>query len=151
MPADKRPSTGEDQMIYKTFLALAGALALVVLLLPGLIGFGVFYFFRAFLRRRDYILLLLGSVVVVFAASGAIPEYFRFITSLFGMHDKFFSLKLVVTVLALSAFALGVIGDLLAGQRVMTQRVFERVRRIELEAGVGPAHPVESRSDRTPV
>jgi hypothetical protein len=110
MPADKRPSTGEDQMIYKTFLALAGALALVVLLLPGLIGFGVFYFFRAFLRRRDYILLLLGSVVVVFAASGAIPEYFRFITSLFGMHDKFFSLKLVVTVLALSAFALGVIG-----------------------------------------
>jgi hypothetical protein len=36
--------------------------------------------------------------------------------------------------------ALGVIGDLLAAQRVMTQRTFERVRRIELELGVKPSH-----------
>ncbi len=36
--------------------------------------------------------------------------------------------------------ALGVIGDLLAAQRVMTQRTFERVRRIELELGVSPSH-----------
>ena len=36
--------------------------------------------------------------------------------------------------------ALGVIGDLLAAQRVMTQRTFERVRRIELKLGVGPSH-----------
>ena len=32
------------------------------------------------------------------------------------------------------------IGDLLAGQRVMTQRVFERVRRVELALGVEPSH-----------
>ena len=36
--------------------------------------------------------------------------------------------------------ALGVIGDLLRAQRVMTQRTFERVRRIELELGVAPSH-----------
>ena len=36
--------------------------------------------------------------------------------------------------------ALGVIGDLLSGQRIMLQRVFERVRRIELELGVPPSH-----------
>jgi glycosyltransferase involved in cell wall biosynthesis len=36
--------------------------------------------------------------------------------------------------------ALGVIGDLLAAQRVMTQRTFERVRRIELKLGVAPSH-----------
>ena len=36
--------------------------------------------------------------------------------------------------------ALGVIGDLLSGQRVMLQRVFERVRRVELELGVEPSH-----------
>ncbi len=36
--------------------------------------------------------------------------------------------------------ALGVIGDLLAAQRVMTQKTFERVRRIELELGVKPSH-----------
>jgi glycosyltransferase involved in cell wall biosynthesis len=36
--------------------------------------------------------------------------------------------------------ALGVIGDLLSGQRIMLQRVFERVRRVELELGVEPSH-----------
>ena len=36
--------------------------------------------------------------------------------------------------------ALGVIGDLLYGQRIMTQRIFERVRRIELQLGVPPSH-----------
>jgi glycosyltransferase involved in cell wall biosynthesis len=36
--------------------------------------------------------------------------------------------------------ALGVLGDLLSAQRVMIQRTFERVRRIELKIGVGPSH-----------
>jgi glycosyltransferase involved in cell wall biosynthesis len=36
--------------------------------------------------------------------------------------------------------ALGVIGDLLSGQRATLQRIFERVRRIELELGVPPSH-----------
>ncbi|MGH2871607.1 MAG: glycosyltransferase family 2 protein, partial [Solirubrobacteraceae bacterium] len=36
--------------------------------------------------------------------------------------------------------ALGVIGDLLAAQRTLSQRTFERVRRIELELGIAPSH-----------
>ena len=36
--------------------------------------------------------------------------------------------------------ALGIIGDLLHGQRIMAQRIFERVRRIELQLGVPPSH-----------
>ena len=36
--------------------------------------------------------------------------------------------------------AMGVLGDLLSGQRIMLQRVFERVRRVELELGVEPSH-----------
>jgi glycosyltransferase involved in cell wall biosynthesis len=36
--------------------------------------------------------------------------------------------------------ALGVIGDLLYGQRMMSQRIFERVRRIELQLDVPPSH-----------
>jgi glycosyltransferase involved in cell wall biosynthesis len=36
--------------------------------------------------------------------------------------------------------ALGIIGDLLYGQRIMSQRIFERVRRIELQLGVPPSH-----------
>jgi hypothetical protein len=36
--------------------------------------------------------------------------------------------------------ALGIIGDLLYGQRILTQRTFERVRRIELQLGIAPSH-----------
>jgi glycosyltransferase involved in cell wall biosynthesis len=36
--------------------------------------------------------------------------------------------------------ALGVLGDILSGQRIMLQRIFERVRRVELELGVAPSH-----------
>jgi glycosyltransferase involved in cell wall biosynthesis len=36
--------------------------------------------------------------------------------------------------------SLGVIGDLLDAQRTISQRTFERVRRIELELGVRPSH-----------
>ena len=36
--------------------------------------------------------------------------------------------------------ALGVIGDLLDAQRMLSQRTFERVRRIELQLGIEPSH-----------
>ncbi|MEP6954440.1 MAG: glycosyltransferase family 2 protein [Solirubrobacteraceae bacterium] len=41
---------------------------------------------------------------------------------------------------AVVLFALGIIGDLLYGQRIMSQRIFERVRRIELQLDVPPSH-----------
>ncbi len=41
---------------------------------------------------------------------------------------------------AVVLFALGILGDLLANQRIMSQRIFERVRRIELELKVAPSH-----------
>jgi hypothetical protein len=44
--------------------------------------------------------------------------------------------------------ALGVIGDLLAAQRTLTQRTFERVRRIELQLGVEPSHYESGDVDR---
>jgi len=57
----------------------------------------------------------------------------------------------VLFIAAVQLFALGVIGDLLAGQRVMTQRVFERVRRVELALGVKPSHyEPGSRRDEPP-
>ena len=36
--------------------------------------------------------------------------------------------------------ALGVLGDLLSSQRITLQRIFERVRRVELELEVPPSH-----------
>jgi glycosyltransferase involved in cell wall biosynthesis len=55
-------------------------------------------------------------------------------------HIQSLILGAVLFIVSVQLFALGVIGDLLAGQRVMTQRVFERVRRVELKLGVEPSH-----------
>jgi glycosyltransferase involved in cell wall biosynthesis len=55
-------------------------------------------------------------------------------------HVQSLILGAVLFIAAIVLWALGVIGDLLAAQRVMTQRTYERVRRIELELGVAPSH-----------
>jgi glycosyltransferase involved in cell wall biosynthesis len=55
-------------------------------------------------------------------------------------HVQSLILGAVLFIAAVVLWALGVIGDLLAAQRVMTQRTWERVRRIELELGVAPSH-----------
>jgi glycosyltransferase involved in cell wall biosynthesis len=55
-------------------------------------------------------------------------------------HVQSLILGAVLFIAAIVLWALGVIGDLLAAQRVMTQRTFERVRRIELQLGVEPSH-----------
>jgi glycosyltransferase involved in cell wall biosynthesis len=55
-------------------------------------------------------------------------------------HVQSLILGAVLFISAVQLFALGVIGDLLAGQRVMTQRVFERVRRVELQLRIEPSH-----------
>jgi len=57
----------------------------------------------------------------------------------------------VLFVAAIQVFALGVIADLIAAHRIVSQRTLERVRRIELELGVPPAHYVPAplaRADR---
>jgi glycosyltransferase involved in cell wall biosynthesis len=43
-------------------------------------------------------------------------------------------------IVAVQLAALGVIGDILAGSRVLQQRILERVRRVELQIGVEPSH-----------
>jgi glycosyltransferase involved in cell wall biosynthesis len=55
-------------------------------------------------------------------------------------HVQSLILGAVLFIAAVQLMALGVIGDLLASQRVMTQRVFERVRRVELSLEVEPSH-----------
>jgi len=43
-------------------------------------------------------------------------------------------------IVAVQLVALGVLGDILAGSRVLQQRILERVRRVELHLGVEPSH-----------
>jgi glycosyltransferase involved in cell wall biosynthesis len=63
-------------------------------------------------------------------------------------HIQSLILGAVLFIAAVQLFALGVIGDLLAGQRVMSQRTFERVRRVELALGVEPSHYEPGRRQR---
>jgi glycosyltransferase involved in cell wall biosynthesis len=63
-------------------------------------------------------------------------------------HIQSLILGAVLFIAAVQLVALGVIGDLLAGQRVMTQRVFERVRRVELHHGVAPSHNERAKPER---
>jgi glycosyltransferase involved in cell wall biosynthesis len=70
-------------------------------------------------------------------------------------HVQSLILGAVLFIAAVVLWALGVIGDLLAAQRVMTQRTFERVRRIELQLDVAPSHyeraqPVATAADGSP-
>jgi hypothetical protein len=55
-------------------------------------------------------------------------------------HVQSLILGAVLALIAVQMFALGVVGDAIAGQRVIAQRTFERVRRLELEAGIQPSH-----------
>jgi glycosyltransferase involved in cell wall biosynthesis len=69
-----------------------------------------------------------------------------------GGHVQSLILGAVLFNAAMVLAALGVIGDLLSGQRTTLQRIFERVRRVELELGVKPSHyePGVPASDREP-
>jgi glycosyltransferase involved in cell wall biosynthesis len=83
-----------------------------------------------------------GAAAVVGVA--ALGVWIRFAVAYFEGngkgHVQSLILGAVLFIAAVVLAALGVIGDLLSAQRVMIQRTFERVRRIELELGIAPSH-----------
>ena len=74
----------------------------------------------------------------------ALAVWARFIVAWIGGqgagHVQSLILGAVLFIGAMLLGALGVIGDLLAAQRTLSQRTFERVRRIELALGIAPSH-----------
>jgi glycosyltransferase involved in cell wall biosynthesis len=62
-------------------------------------------------------------------------------------HVQSLILGAVLFMAALLLGALGVIGDLLAAQRILTQRLLETTRRVELKLGVEPSHYEPGRPD----
>ncbi|HVL95418.1 MAG TPA: glycosyltransferase family 2 protein [Solirubrobacteraceae bacterium] len=86
--------------------------------------------------------VFMTAAVVVFAA--ALVPWLRFFIAFVqgdgSGHVQSLILGAVLFNAAMVLAALGVLGDLLSGQRIMLQRVFERVRRVELELGVEPSH-----------
>ena len=57
-----------------------------------------------------------------------------------GGHLQSIVLGGVLFMAAVQVFVLGVLADLVAAHRAVSQRTLERVRRIELEIGVAPSH-----------
>ena len=74
----------------------------------------------------------------------ALVIFARFLWFYFGGegagHVQSLILGAMLFIAAVQLAALGIIGDILAGSRVLQQRVLERVRRVELQLGVAPSH-----------
>src|SRR5215213_8386504 len=97
---------------------------------------------------RAYVLyepLRVFTVVAIVFALAALAAFGPFLTDWIVNGDTTGHIQSLIlgAILALTAvqmFGLGVVGDALAGQRVIAQRTFERVRRLELEADIEPSH-----------
>ena len=132
----KAPATTADYGKTASFLAVGVGLT-------GVITYAYFLIASHTLSGKDY-----GQITVLWSAVFiTISALYRPIEQLLSRHiservvkGQSLILGAVLFIAAVQLFALGVIGDLLAGQRVMTQRVFERVRRVELALGVEPSH-----------
>src|SRR3954465_12899601 len=90
-----------------------------------------------------------GPLKVFMMAAGvvglaALAVWLRFLVAWIGGsgagHVQSLILGAVLFNAAMVLAALGGMGDLLSGQRIMLQRVFERVRRIELHLDIPPSH-----------
>jgi glycosyltransferase involved in cell wall biosynthesis len=98
--------------------------------------------FRIYSMYEPLRVFMTAAAIVAFAA---LVVWGRFVyLGLFGSgwggHVQSLILGAALFNAAMLLGALGVIGDLLSGQRIMLQRVFERIRRVELELGVEPSH-----------
>jgi hypothetical protein len=83
---------------------------------------------------------LAGMVALVALIIWGRFAYFYIVDGSGAGHVQSLILGAVLFNAAVVLAALGVIGDLLAAQRTLTQRTFERVRRIELALDVKPSH-----------
>jgi glycosyltransferase involved in cell wall biosynthesis len=81
-----------------------------------------------------------GAVVGIVAAAVWIRFFVFWLQDEGAGHVQSLILGAMLFTGAMLLFALGVIGDLLAAQRTLSQRTFERVRRIELALGIPPSH-----------
>ncbi len=98
--------------------------------------------FRVYSMYEPLRVFMMGAIVIGTIALVVWGRFFYFFAfeNEGGGHVQSLILGAVLFNAAMLLAALGVIGDLLSGQRIMLQRTFERVRRIELELGVPPSH-----------
>src|ERR687894_116809 len=88
---------------------------------------------RVFLAAAAFFALIGAVIWVRFL-------YFYLFADEPGQHIQSLILGSTLFIIAVQLAALGVVGDILAGSRVLQQRILERVRRVELHLGVEPSH-----------
>jgi glycosyltransferase involved in cell wall biosynthesis len=97
--------------------------------------------FRVYAMYEPLRVFMTAAVLVGLAAAAVWGRFaWFFLQGDGGGHVQSLILGAVLFNAAMVLAALGVLGDLLSGQRMTLQRIFERVRRIELELGVPPSH-----------
>ena len=101
-------------------------------------GLSIFRIYTMYEPLRVFMTAAALMALVALAVWGRFAYYF--VQGDGGGHIQSLIFGAVLFNAAMLLGALGVIGDLLSGQRTMIQRTFERVRRIELELGVPPSH-----------
>ncbi len=97
--------------------------------------------FRIYSQYEPLRVFLAAAAIVGFIALVVWARFaILFITGHGQGHVQSVVLGSMLFVVAVQLAALGVIGDLLAANRVLIQRTMERTRRIELKLGVEPSH-----------
>jgi glycosyltransferase involved in cell wall biosynthesis len=127
VPVSTNPMTRESRLIGST---------------SRYVGRSAFAIFRAYVRHEPLrVFMIAAAVFGVLALAAWTPFLADFVLNGDSSgHIQSLILGAVLMLAAVQMFALGIIGDALAGQRVVAQRIYERVRRLELEAGVAPSH-----------
>jgi glycosyltransferase involved in cell wall biosynthesis len=97
--------------------------------------------FRVYTMYEPLRVFLAAAAVVALIALGVWGRFLVLFVQGEGQgHVQSVVLGAMLFVVAVQLAALGVIGDLLANNRVLIQRALERTRRIELKLGVEPSH-----------
>jgi len=98
--------------------------------------------FRAYVLYEPLRVFTVVAIVFGLAALGAFSPFLLdwIINGDTTGHVQSLILGAILALTAVQMFGLGIVGDAIAGQRVIAQRTFERVRRLELEADIEPSH-----------
>jgi glycosyltransferase involved in cell wall biosynthesis len=97
--------------------------------------------FRIYALYEPLRVFLIAAALVGIVAATIWARFLYFYFSGEGAgHLQSLILGAVLFIVAVQLAALGVVGDILAGSRVLQQRILERVRRVELKLGVEPSH-----------
>jgi glycosyltransferase involved in cell wall biosynthesis len=97
--------------------------------------------FRIYAMYEPLRVFMTAALLVAVVALGVWARFAYFYIQGDGAgHVQSLILGAVLFNAAMVLAALGILGDLLSGQRITLQRIFERIRRVELELGVPPSH-----------